>query len=181
MGEPRDVILITPGKGVETQAWSCWKATHCVAVRRAVCYISRDFMQDISVKHHATRQRCVVCGDWPVPWKLCTTSSICVIFSTLALTRRAPQTPCIKSLICRYSDVWTSGVALGLDVIHSTRSVTVVSRTSAPLRKCLPPRPITTTFSQTQRSLYHIHLSRNQRNVTVVPKSVVRVPTWRSC
>ncbi len=27
----------------------------------------------------------------------CTTSSICVLFSTLALMRRAPQTPCIKS------------------------------------------------------------------------------------
>ncbi len=38
-------------------------------------------------------------GDWPVPWKLCITSSICVLFSTLVLTRRAPQTPCIKSTL----------------------------------------------------------------------------------
>ena len=30
-----------------------------------------------------------MCSDWPVPWKLCTTSPICVLFSTLALALRA--------------------------------------------------------------------------------------------
>ncbi len=55
-------------------------------------------MQDVSVKRRATRQHRVLCGDWPVPWKLCTTSSICVLFLTLALAQRVPRTPCIKSL-----------------------------------------------------------------------------------
>ncbi len=59
----------------------------------------RDFMQRrlFQTSRHSSHQ--VECGDWPVPWKLCRTSSICVLFSTLALMRRAPQTPCIKSLL----------------------------------------------------------------------------------
>ncbi len=58
-----------------------------------------DFMQRrlFQTSRHSSRQ--VECGDRPVPWKLCTMSPICVLFSTLALTRRAPQTLCIKSLI----------------------------------------------------------------------------------
>ncbi len=58
---------------------------------------NRDFMHRrlCQTSCHSSHQ--VESGDWPVPWKLCTMSSICVLFSMLALMLRAPQTPCIKS------------------------------------------------------------------------------------
>ncbi len=56
-------------------------ATHHPLTCSAALRDNRDFMHDISVKRRATRQHQVVCGDWPVPWKLCTT----VLFLTLAL------------------------------------------------------------------------------------------------
>ncbi len=52
-----------------------------------------------TLRHSSHR---LVCSDWPVPWKLCIMSSICALFLTLALMRRAPQTPCIKSLLRSY-------------------------------------------------------------------------------
>ena len=59
--------------------------------------VIRDFMHRRLCQTSRHSSHWVESGDWPVLWKLCITSSICVLFSTLALTRRAPQTPCIKS------------------------------------------------------------------------------------
>ncbi len=72
---------------------------------------NRDFMQGRLFQTSCHSSSLVECGDWPVPWKLCTTSPICVLFLTLALTRRAPQTSCIKSLtsisMSKYLDLCT--------------------------------------------------------------------------
>ena len=103
------------------------------------------FHWGLYARHRATRQHRVVCGDWPVPWKLCTTSFICALLLTLALARHAPQTPCIKSLFSRVfcflqksRGPWE--VVPTLDPILTPQPVSPVAQLRAPRARQPDPR-----------------------------------------
>ncbi len=62
------------------------------------------------------RQRWVVYGDWPVPCKQCVTSPICVLYTTLALARRAfkGHALSVKSRLLSFDACSTTGPRLSV-------------------------------------------------------------------